>query len=91
MWGIASSTAMVALSFTTIGTIFVATIGSLVAGIVALAGLGFAMRQLEHHITGPSFSSNGGMSWDDIRSEYPPEARARMIAKIKELGDKDHF
>jgi len=55
MWTAASTTATIASMFTDTGTILVATIATVVAALVALLGLGFAIRHLRKYITGRKF------------------------------------
>lgn len=55
MWTTGSTTAVIASMFTDTGTILTATIATVVAGIVALAGLGFGVRHLKKYITGRKF------------------------------------
>lgn len=55
MWVAASTTAVIASMFTDTGTILTATIATVVVGIVALLGLGFAVRHLKKYITGRKF------------------------------------
>jgi len=55
MWDVASTTATIATAFADTGTILTATVGVVVTGIVALLGLGFAIRHLRKYITGRKF------------------------------------
>jgi len=55
MWVAASTTAAMATAFTDTGTILVATIATILAGAVALLGLGFAFRHLKKYVTGRKF------------------------------------
>jgi len=55
MWTAASTTSVIASAFTDTGTILTATIATVVVGIVALLGLGFAIRHLRKYITGRKF------------------------------------
>jgi len=55
MWLVASSTAVIASMFTDTGTILAATIATVLVGMVALLGLGFAVRHLKKYITGRKF------------------------------------
>jgi len=55
MWTAASTTAVIATAFSDTGTILTATIATVVVGIVALLGLGFAIRHLKKYITGRKF------------------------------------
>jgi len=55
MWNAASTTAVIASMFSDTGTILTATIATVVVGIVALLGLGFAVRHLKKYITGRKF------------------------------------
>jgi len=55
MWVAASTTAVISSMFTDTGTILTATIATVVVGIVALLGLGFAVRHLKKYITGRKF------------------------------------
>jgi len=55
MWVAASTTDVISSMFTDTGTILTATIATVVVGIVALAGLGFAVRHLKKYITGRKF------------------------------------
>lgn len=56
MYGIASTTATLATAFSGVGTILALSIGTIVTGLIALLGLGFGIRKLTEHITGPSFN-----------------------------------
>ena len=53
----ATSSALTALTsmFTDTGTLLVAVIGTILAGAVALLGLGFGFRHLKKYITGRKF------------------------------------
>jgi len=55
MWLVASTTATISQMFTDTGTILLAVIGTVVTAIVALMGLGFAVRHLKKYITGRKF------------------------------------
>jgi len=55
MWTAASTTGVISSMFTDTGTILTATIATTVVGIVALLGLGFAIRHLKKYITGRKF------------------------------------
>jgi len=55
MWSVASTTTTIASAFTDTGTILTATIATVVVGLVALLGLGFAVRHLKKYITGRKF------------------------------------
>jgi len=55
MWTTASTTDVISSMFTDTGTILSATIATVVVGIVALLGLGFAIRHLRKYITGRKF------------------------------------
>jgi len=55
MWTAASTTAVISAMFTDTGTILTAVIATLVVAIVALLGLGFAIRHLRKYITGRKF------------------------------------
>jgi len=55
MWVVASTTAVISQMFTDTGTILTATIATLVIAVVALLGLGFAIRHLRKYITGRKF------------------------------------
>lgn len=55
MWTAASTTGILATAYSDTGTILVAVIGTIVAGIVALLGLGFGIRHLRKYITGRKF------------------------------------
>jgi len=55
MWTAASTTGVLATMFTDTGTILVAVIGTVLAGAVALMGLGFGFRHLKKYIGGKKF------------------------------------
>jgi len=55
MWVAASTTAALATAFTDTGTILTAVIATILAGAVALLGLGFGWRHLKKYITGRKF------------------------------------
>jgi len=55
MFTAASSTALIASAFSTTGTILTATMSTVVIALVALLGLGFAVRHLRKYITGKKF------------------------------------
>jgi len=55
MWVVASTTAVIASMYSDTGTILTATIATLVVAIVALLGLGFAVRHLKKYVTGRKF------------------------------------
>lgn len=55
MWNVASTTGVISSMFTDTGTILTAVIATLVAAIVALLGLGFAVRHLKKYVTGRKF------------------------------------
>jgi len=55
MWAVADTTGVISTMFTSTGTILTATIATLVVAIVALLGLGFAIRHLRKYITGKKF------------------------------------
>lgn len=55
MWSIADATTTIATAFTNTGSVLTATIGVVVAGLIALLGLGFAVRHLKKYITGRKF------------------------------------
>lgn len=55
MWTAASTTATLATAFSDTGTILVSVIGVVVAGLIALLGLGFGIRHLRKYITGRKF------------------------------------
>lgn len=67
MWGVASTTSVIGLSFTTIGTILTATIATIIATIVALLGLGFALSRLAGWIMNTpgswGYNSQYGSGW----------------------------
>jgi len=55
MYSIASTTAQITSSYGDVGTILgIAVVGAL-TGVVALMGLGFAVRLVKKHITGRKF------------------------------------
>lgn len=85
-----TTTDVLATTFNGAGEILAVAIGATVGGIVALLGLGYGVRAIGEHITGPSFATgtavgSGGMSWDDIRSEYPADRREAIVNKIREI------
>jgi len=55
MWAIADTTGVISSMFTNTGTVLTATIATIVVAIVALLGLGFAIRHLRKYITGRKF------------------------------------
>lgn len=55
MWDISSTTDAIATVFSNTGTILTSTIGVVLVGLVALLGLGFAVRHLRKYITGRKF------------------------------------
>jgi len=55
MWVAASTTAALSTAFTDTGTILVATVATILAGAVALLGLGFGFRHLKKYVTGRKF------------------------------------
>jgi len=55
MWPAASTTAVITSMFTDTGTILTATVATVVAALVALLGLGFAVRHVRKYITGRKF------------------------------------
>jgi len=55
MWDVSSTTGVIASMFSDTGTILTAVIGTVVAAIVALLGLGFAIRHLKKYVTGRKF------------------------------------
>jgi len=55
MWTTASTTGVLATAFTDTGTILVSVIAVVVAGLIALLGLGFGIRHLRKYITGRKF------------------------------------
>lgn len=55
MWGVASTTDVLATAFSNTGTILVAIIGVVMVGLIALLGLGFGVRHLRKYITGRKF------------------------------------
>lgn len=55
MWVAASTTDVISTAFTGAGTILTATISTVVVALVALMGLGFAIRHLRKYITGRKF------------------------------------
>lgn len=55
MWVAASTTAALGTVFTDTGTILTAVIGVILAGLIALLGLGFGVRHLRKYVTGRKF------------------------------------
>jgi len=55
MWVAASTTAALSTAFTDTGTILTAVVGVILAGLVALLGLGFGVRHVRKYITGRKF------------------------------------
>lgn len=55
MWDITSTTGVITTMFTTAGTVLTATVSTVVVALVALLGLGFAVRHLSKYITGRKF------------------------------------
>jgi len=55
MWIAASTTAALGQTFTDTGTILTFAISTILAGSVALLGLGFGYRHLKRYITGRKF------------------------------------
>jgi len=55
MWNTASTTEVITSMFAASGTILTATVGTVVIALVALLGLGFAIRHLRKYITGRKF------------------------------------
>lgn len=55
MWTAASTTGALSTAFTDTGTILAAVIGVILAGLVALLGLGFGVRHVRKYITGRKF------------------------------------
>jgi len=55
MWDVGSTTDALSTLFTDTGTILTAVIGVILAGMVALLGLGFGVRHLRKYITGRKF------------------------------------
>lgn len=55
MWTTASTSAVLATAFSDTGTILLSVIGVVVAGLIALLGLGFGVRHLRKYITGRKF------------------------------------
>jgi len=55
MWVAASTTAALATAFTDTGTILAAVVSVILAGTVALLGLGFGVRHVKKYITGRKF------------------------------------
>jgi len=55
MWGVASTTAALSTAFTDTGTILAAVVATILAGLIALLGLGFGVRHVRKYITGRKF------------------------------------
>jgi len=55
MWDVGSTTDALSTAFTDTGTILTAVVGVILAGLVALLGLGFGVRHLRKYITGRKF------------------------------------
>lgn len=55
MWSVASTTDVISTAFSSTGTILTAVISTTVIALVALLGLGFAVRHLRKYITGRKF------------------------------------
>jgi len=55
MWSVASTTAALSSMFTDTGTVLAAVIGVILAGLIALLGLGFGVRHVRRYITGRKF------------------------------------
>jgi len=55
MWTISDATSTLATAFTNTGVVLTASVATLVAGLVALLGLGFGIRHLKKYITGRKF------------------------------------
>jgi len=55
MYNVASSSASLATFFTDSGTIIAVVIAAVLAGLVALMGLGFGVRHVKKYITGRKF------------------------------------
>jgi len=55
MWVAASTTAALASVFSDTGIILTAVLASILAGAVALLGLGFGWRHLKKYVTGRKF------------------------------------
>lgn len=55
MYGVASSTADIATLLTNTGTVVAAVVTTVLAGAIALVGLGFAWRHIVKRITGKKF------------------------------------
>lgn len=55
MYNIASSSADIATSLTNTGTLVALTVASILIGVIALMGLGFAVRHISRRILGRKF------------------------------------
>jgi len=55
MWVTASTPAALSSAFTDTGTILAAVVSVILAGLIALLGLGFGVRHLRKYITGRKF------------------------------------
>jgi len=55
MWDATSTVAALSSMFTDTGTILAAVIGVILAGLIALLGLGFGVRHVRKYITGRKF------------------------------------
>jgi len=55
MWGVASTTSALSTAFTDTGTVLLASVATILVGLVALLGLGFGVRHLRKYITGKKF------------------------------------
>jgi len=55
MWGVASTTDALSTVFTNTGTVLLASVATILVGLVALLGLGFGIRHLRKYITGRKF------------------------------------
>jgi len=55
MFPVASSTALITQAMSDTGTIMVLVLASVVTAVIALLGLGFAIRHTKKHVTGKKF------------------------------------
>lgn len=55
MWTLASTTLVITQALSDTGTILAQVIGSVVVALIALQGLGFALKHIRRYITGKKF------------------------------------
>jgi len=78
MWSIASSSLAMATMAADVGILVSISIGTVMTGLVALLGLGFAVQKTKEHVTGNSW----GESW--------PRVNWRYLKYMEKNGDPFH-